>query len=487
MNSTVLNYVNKHYGGVSSCEYYNIIQLWEDWWRGYYEPFHRFNFNNGLQVIKRDLYSLKMAKKVCEDWAAILMNENTRAVIGDDRASEFILGQKETSGVFGRNCFYEQANRLVEKAFYSGTAAVTISLDGAVNNGDRLTADDKTTVGLHYISADSIIPISVHNGRITEAAFCSERIVNGKTYALVEVHKKNELGNYVIYNKYFHTSNGVFSEEKLPDGMIEEFDTASSVPWFSILTPNIENCIENNNGMGISVFAGAIDILKGIDIAFNNMVKDFELGQKKVFMQRSLLENLDDGTTVAPDDVCQQLFNYVSESMGNEAQPFISEFNPTIRVQENKDGIQSLLDYLSFKCGLGNKHYQFNAGSIVTATQYVGDKQDLIQNAHKHYKTVEHFLITLIRSLIHIGNTYFALGADAECDIKIEFDRSVLIDEASERAQDMQDVRDGLMLPWEYRQKWYSESEDTARAKIEEIKGAEPADEELMGFDDGGA
>ena len=108
-------------------------------------------------------------------------------------------------------------------------------------------------------------------------------------------------------------------------------------------------------------------------------------------------------------------------------------------------------------------------------------------NAHKHYKTVEHFLITLIRSLIHIGNTYFALGADAECDIKIEFDRSVLIDEASERAQDMQDVRDGLMLPWEYRKKWYSESEDAAKAKIEEIKGADLADEELMGFDDGGA
>ena len=59
-----------------------------------------------------------------------------------------------------------------------------------------------------------------------------------------------------------------------------------------------------------------------------------------------------------------------------------------------------MLDYLSFKCGLGTKHYQFNAGSIVTATQYTGDKQELIQNAAKHYIPVEAALKAVVKDAL---------------------------------------------------------------------------------------
>lgn len=44
---------------------------------------------------------------------------------------------------------------------------------------------------------------------------------------------------------------------------------------------------KNNNGMGCAVFANAIDNLKGVDIAYNNLNSDLWLGQKKVFMSRS--------------------------------------------------------------------------------------------------------------------------------------------------------------------------------------------------------
>ncbi|MDY2847990.1 MAG: hypothetical protein SOU50_07215, partial [Oscillospiraceae bacterium] len=130
MNSQIIDFINQKFGCSISADYYNkYISLWEDWWRGYYKPFHHFIRTNGTEKpIERNIYSLKMAKKVCEDWASILLNEKTRIIFEDEKASEFIQGKKETGGIFGYNDFWSQANRLIEKAFYSGTAAVTIRL-----------------------------------------------------------------------------------------------------------------------------------------------------------------------------------------------------------------------------------------------------------------------------------------------------------------------------------------------------------------------
>ena len=54
--------------------------------------------------------------------------------------------------------------------------------------------------------------------------------------------------------------------------------------------------------------------------------------------------------------------------------------------------------------------------------------------------------------------------------------------------RDLQEVRDGLMAAYEYRVKWYGETEETAKAMIREISSSEDSysDDELMSFGDGG-
>lgn len=133
--------------------------------------------------------------------------------------------------------------------------------------------------------------------------------------------------------------------------------------------------------------------------------------------------------------------------------------------------MQAQLDYLSFKCGLGNKHYQFNSSTVVTATQYTGDKQDLIQNAHKHYIVVEEFVLSVVKALIGIGRDFFGISVPDDIEVEVIFDKSVIIDEDSEREKDRQDVRDHLMAAWEYRVKWYGETEEKAQEMIDEIGG----------------
>ncbi len=160
----------------------------------------------------------------------------------------------------------------------------------------------------------------------------------------------------------------------------------------------------------------------------------------------------------------------------------VQEHNPELRVADNTAGIQAQLDYLSFKVGFGTKHYQFNSGSIVTATQYTGDKQDLIQNAHKHFIKVESFLHRLVKTLLWIGHNYIDSSIKDDALISVVFDQSPLVDENAERQRDKDDVAAGLMQRWEYRVKWYGESEADAKRRLAD---GDPTDDELMGFEDG--
>jgi A118 family predicted phage portal protein len=475
----IIEYLNKEYGYDVSSSYYSYIREWDKWWRGYYKPFHHFTEVAGTKKIERDMYTLKMGKKVCEDWASILLNEKTEIVIKDKSSNDFIQGTDQTGGVFGENKFWMKANALVEKAFYSGTGAIVLRMNGMVIKDDLVLKDPETQIVFEYLPALNIIPLTVQQGRIIDVAFVSEVLVKGKKYFYLEKHIKEPTG-YQITNEYLKDEEGVLKKVELPEGIIESYNTGTDIPLFAIITPNIVNNIDDSTGLGISVYADAIDCLKGVDLAFNNFCRDFKLGGKKVFINDSLIQRDENGVVVTPDDVAQQLFVQVGDSDLDE-QKLIQEFNPTLRVDENKNGIQGQLDYLSFKCGLGTKHYQFNAGSVVTATQYMGDKQELIQNASKHYIIVEQALQDIVRAVLWCGKEILGQPVNPDTQVTVTFDDSYIIDKESERLRDQAEVRDGLMQKWEYRVKWYGEDE----TKAKQMAAANMTDDEYMGFGGG--
>ena len=189
--------------------------------------------------------------------------------------------------------------------------------------------------------------------------------------------------------------------------MAERINTGSPYPFFAIIHPNIVNPYDNNMGLGCSVFSQAVDNLKGVDIAYNNFNRDLWLGGKKVFYSRELTKTIgvdNDGKPIylAPDDMLQQLFVSVGDEI-TEDKKLVHEFNPDLRVQDNRDAVQAQLDYLSFKCGMGTRHYQFSnnmRAAQVTATQYTGEKQELKQNAAKHGIVVEQALQSIVRAIL---------------------------------------------------------------------------------------
>ncbi len=439
---------------------YEQIRQWKAWWRGDYPPFHRFFEQDGRGGrTQRRLYSLRMAKKVCEDWAGILLNEHTCITVADSPSALFLQGENGEGGLLEDCRFWQRANALVEEAFCTGTGAILLHLQNMRVQQGRLLPDRRTGITLQYIGAQGIFPLSTENGEITEAAFCSETLHQGKKLCCLEIHTLGERG-YCIENRCFEEKRGALRETGLPPGIAARLETGSRLPLFAVIRPNTVSTL-GSGGLGESVFAQALDALKGVDLAFNNFCRDFQLGGKKVFYRRSLLCDTPDGGLLAPDDICQQLFVSIGEGMPDEP-PLIQEHNPALRVQENIDGLQAQLDYLAFRCGLGSRYYRFDSGKVITATEYAGQRQELMRNFSKHCLSLRRSIAAALRMMLWAGREALGEPVDPETPICIRFEDSIITDRESERQRDRADVAAGLLLPHEYRMKWYGETEEKA-------------------------
>ncbi|MCO7137664.1 phage portal protein [[Clostridium] leptum] len=468
--AAIVNLLNKEFGYSIDTRIYEYITVWRDWWEGYHRPFHSYQeIGPEGETIHRKIYTMRMAKKVCEDWASILMNGNTSIEFEDETTSKYMLGDDETGegGLLNTLNFWDEFSNLIEMSFFSGTGAALLRIENMELDGDKILQSRESHFRLDYLPADHIIPLTVKGKKVIEAAFASDVLNGGESFVYLEMHRLSH-GEYIIENRYYRDKDGVLCPADLPGGVQPIIHTGSAIPHFAILRPNAVKNIDYGQGMGISIYADALDQLQSIDLAYNNFSRDFKLGGKKVFYDQTLIRYDMKGRAITPDDIAQQLFMQVGDGQDTQGGNPLTEYNPSLRVQENTDGIQAALDYLSFKVGFGTKHYQFNSGSIVTATQYHGDKQELVQHASKHALSVDAAVKGILRAILYEAKDICGAPVDPETQITVKFDDAYIVDPETQKESDRQDVRDGLLMPWEFRVKWYGESEEEAKTILSE-------------------
>ena len=135
-----------------------------------------------------------------------------------------------------------------------------------------------------------------------------------------------------------------------------------------------------------------------------------------------------------------------------------------------KNAIQTNLDLLSMKLGLGDQYFKFeNNLTPKTATEVISENSDLFRTIKKLEQVLENALIELISAIIKIGNSTNLFNIQNKT-INIDFDDSIIESKEQNRLQDRQDVAMDAQSLVEYRMNWYGEDEQTARRKIEEIR-----------------
>ena len=83
---------------------YSHIDEWLEWYQNDVEKFHHYKLYNGSVVTEQERYKLGMAKKVCEDWANLLLNEKVAIKAGSY--------DKQLAVILNKNNFYVKKGML---------------------------------------------------------------------------------------------------------------------------------------------------------------------------------------------------------------------------------------------------------------------------------------------------------------------------------------------------------------------------------------
>lgn len=433
--------------------FYNMIQGWESWYKGDVKDFHNYTVWNGIENMDCHRYSVGMAKKVCEDWANLLMSEKVKITLESKKEQEFV------DGVFAANNFWVKINEMQERKAALGTVAYVPSVDNMTvsEDGDVLNAGE---LRINYCTAGYIYPLSWDNGIVRECAFVSVKEIDNKKYVYIQIHRLNN-GKYDIENHLYNANAEVaLASVRGFENVPEVIHTDSNKPQFILDRLNIANT-EEDNPMGISVYAHAIDQLKGVDIAYDGYVNEFVLGKKRIIVKPEAIRDIN-GKPVF--DAREIVYYALPEDSANGS--MLEQVDMTLRTAEFNSGIQDMLNTLSSKCGFGENHYKYDRGSVSTATQIVSENSTMFRTIKKHEIILESVLVELCRTLLRMGNQYMGASLNEEVEISVDFDDSIIEDKETDFNRDMRLLNAGIMNDWEFRAKWMNEDPETAKKSL---------------------
>lgn len=417
----VRQYLRKQGYNVIDDKFYGYINDWRSWYEGKIKSFHNYTMYNGKQRVMLERYSLGMAKKVSEDWANLIMNEQVKINISDDNIQQLV------GGVLESNDFNTRSNELIELTFAMGTGAFVEYIDNE-------------NVAIDYIRADMIFPISWGNKKITQCAFASKKNINGKELIYINLHVLGERGTYEIHNILLDSTTG--NRVDLPDNVAEIVDTGLNVPSYQIIKPSIINNTDLDCPMGISVYANAIDVIKGVDLIYDSYINEFRLGKKRIIvpMTQARVVMEDDGLVNPVFDSNDVEFI----AMDIDKDKGIKEINMELRAEPHEKALQRSINLLSSKVGLGNDRYNYDKSGLKTATEVISEKSDLYQNLKKNETVIEQALINMVKQIAWLS------GYNQDFEINIDFDDSIIEDTNAIRQRALLEFQSGIIDVAEY-------------------------------------
>ena len=423
-----------------------------------------------------------MAKRVCEDLASTITSE------------PFTITAKNNNNILQENLkktkIFKKLPTAIEIMGYSGTVGTVTRIKNAniveENGISILQKTNKTKIQTIDVKANQIIPLEIEDGEVINCAIVSEqkRVIGNeiKDIYYLELHELEERG-YQITNKFFMKDDGTEIQVK---GIIDTYNTLSNVPLFSLGKLNKVNPIPDNNGLGIALFGDSIDQLTILDLVYNNFGMDFKLGQKLLLINKKLIKIETEEYTdkegnirtrehiIYPSDIRKQQFMEIGNDLLDDGteKPYIFEYNPDLRVGDNKEGVQFALDNLSFKVGYGTHYYSFENGKVgnaITATQAVISNKDFVNNGRKNREAVNEYLIGICRALLLCEKMLGNASIDEKQEIEIADVDGFLEDDSTIRQRAREDASMRFISKKRYLMTVYKMTEEEALQELQEI------------------
>lgn len=346
-------------------------------------------------------------------------------------------------------------------------------------------------VAVAVIQADEFYPTTYEDDEVTGGCFIETAFDDKYRYTRVEEHGFGDDGTYFIRNKCFRLQ---VSEISSTDDALGDEVPLDSVPAWAEITPEVNigllekplfsyfrmpqaNHIEPKSPLGVACYSRAIRNIQKADKLWSEFLWEFEGGELAINASSNLFEKTITGQPIVPEGrerMFKDTFNFDDEN-------FLQTFNPTFRDTSLFNGVNKVLQRIEFQCGLAYGTISDPAMIEKTATEIIHAKQRSYSTVHDIQNALECALNNLVYAIDAIA-TLYKLAPAGTFETTFEWDDSIVVDAEQERLRDRDEVRDGLMQKWEYRVKWYGETEDTAKKMVSQAEDEGKTDDEILGF-----
>lgn len=438
----------------------SLIKRCDDWYSNrVIDDFHKRRTLNGIPY---EMSRLNFGKRCCSDDANLC--EVLEINAGDGEQANFV------EEMLSKSEFNTQYRKQLEKTSADGTTACYIRLDNAtfMDNNSVRGGDIK----LNYVEADAFMPLTVENDIVTEAAFSGSTLSKGKKQITLVLFTIGENGLYTAETHVFDDKGNELKE-------LETIVQLGDVKPFAVMRNAEVNNLDDMTGYGLPKLWNAIPVLKITDLCYNVLFSDLDKAEKIILINELLCEFDENGKANMTQEQ-KKLFVLMGEKLPDE-KDLVQEYNPEIRIEQITKAFELALSLLSMSFGYGTKKYSFENGQITTATEYIGERQDQMQELNRQRQEATRYIQDICLAVMWFANTFQGKSFNLDQDILVDFDDSYITDKEAELERKRNDAMsfDIPELTVWYLMDAYSLTEQEARALV--MKKQEEEDQNTDG------
>lgn len=339
--------------------------------------------------------------------------------------------------------------------------------------------------GIEYLTPDRFLVTDYDSsGNITGSIFFSYYTEKEKFYTKAEWHRfdgADEDGNtiYKISNKAFVSDNVddlgwevALERTKWKNLQKETTMQGLEKPLFSYMKNPYSNIIDPDSPLGVSLFSECIEELRWLDIAMSTLGTETEQSQPAMFV--------DEGVIMYAKNANIKIPAYIKGlGMGVEQEKTVQQWQPTLQIQNRKEGINFLLSIISYKCGFDPGYFVFNGQtiSVATATQVESTERRTVNTVLSYRSILDRpnqngdgrvGFVHDIAYIIDAIETASGIAPDSEFgNYKLYCDFADITENVEEnKAFDYQLANAGYMAKWQFLVRNLGMTEDEAKQMV---------------------
>ena len=331
-------------------------------------------------------------------------------------------------------------------------------------------------IAIQYIQADMFFPLDFDSEKMTCCAFLDQFRKGNAIYSRIELYSLDG-DTLSIKNRVFVARTKGTLGSEIPIGSVPrwselaeemQFSGVSKLPIGYFAVP-LGNNKDSGSPLGVSVYSRAIKQIEDADRRYSQINWEYDSKETAVHIAQSLLKYNPDTNSYEYPGGKERLYRGVEYAAGAQDKPLLDVFSPAIRDSSYYNGWNQQMRLIEFRCNLAYGTLSDPNNTDKTAEEIKASKQRSYDFISDCQRALQKALTDLVDAMAFWCDIYSLCPAGAY-HLSFQWDDSIVVDAKAERDNDRADVAMGAMALYEYRMKWYGETEE--EAKLQSVKSA---------------